>query len=66
MNCIMHLVLHLGKELLCRFCRAVIIKSCGIDIRYLLIESTLRQTDLTNLLKQAIKVFCCKYGATIF
>ena len=65
-NCIMHLVLHLSKELLCRFCCAVVIKGCGIDIRYLLIESTLRQTDLANLLKQAVKVFCRKHRTTIF
>ena len=65
-NCIMHLILHLGKKLLCRFCRAVIINGCGIDIRYLLIESTLRQTDLTNLLKQTIKVFCCEHRTAIF
>ena len=66
MNRIMHLVLDLCKKLLCRFCCAVIIKCCGIDVRYLLIESTLRQTDLTNLLKQTIKVFRCEHRTTIF
>ena len=66
MNCIMHLVLNLCKELLCCFCCPIIIKSCGIDIGYLLVKSTLKETDLTNLLKQAVKVFYCKHRATIF
>ena len=62
----MHLVLNLCKELLCCFCCSVIIKSCSIDVRYFLIKSPLRETDLTNLLKQAVKVFYCKHRATIF
>ena len=66
MNCIMHLVLNLGKKLLGCFCCSVIIKSCRIDVCYLLIKSALRETNFTNLLKQTVEIFYCKYGATIF
>ena len=48
------------------FCCSVIIKSCRIDVCYLLIKSTLRDADFTNLLKQTVEIFYCKYGTTIF
>ena len=47
------------------FCCSVIIKSCRIDVCYLLIKSALRETDFTNLLKQAVKVLCRKHRTTI-
>lgn len=43
-----------------------IIKSCGIDVRYLLIKPTFRQTDFTNLFKQTVKIFCRKYRTPFF
>ena len=65
-NCIMHLVLNLCKELLCCFCCSVIIKCCCINVCYLLVKPTFGQTDFSNLLKQTAEVFYCKHRATIF
>ena len=65
-NCIVHLVLHFCKKLLCCFRCSVIIKSCSIDICYLLIKSTLRETDFSNLLKQMVEIFYCEHRANIF
>ena len=65
-NCIMHFILYLGKELLSCLRGSVIIKRCRINVCYLLIKPTLGQTDFSNLLKQTVEVFYCKHGATIF
>lgn len=35
------------------------------NICYLLVKSTLRQTDFSDLLQQPVEIFCCKHGTTI-
>ena len=61
MNCKMHFILYGFKEQPRCFCIFIIIKCGRIQIRDLLIELALRQSNLPNLLQLPIKVFICEH-----
>ena len=44
MHGIVHLILHHLEEEACRWCIAIVINSCSVDIRQFLIETLLRKT----------------------
>ena len=66
MNSKMHLILDFCEKILSRFCRSVIVKSCGIDVCDFLIEFPLRQPYLPDFFQLFLKIFLCQNGTAIF
>ena len=64
-NSKVHLILDLGKKLFGRLRRPVVVKSCGVNISYLLIEFPLGQPNFPNLFQLFFEIFLCQNSAAI-
>ena len=66
MHSIVHLVLHLCKELFCGQRVAVIIQRSSVNVSEFLVEIALRNADLPDTLQLLFKVFLGQDCATVF